>query len=486
MNNKLSWFGIDFGTTNSAAFSFTGIDMNSINPINYGDDEGRPFPSVVAINKTTGEVITGRDAKSRRNELIGDYEYFSSIKSVIDSNNTWNIAGKMWTPEDIAAEIFLALKRRVEQGTSCTLDEAVVAVPNGFTADKKTHLRNAALKAGIKIKMFVAEPTAAFCSNYTSLKSCNNVAVFDWGGGTLDVTVLKVENGKIMEIASSGMQFAGDDIDRKFAQKMHARFMRNKTPSISFDELDPVTKDQLLSRCEQAKCDFEDEDIVSLTMVKYGNYGPVRDSIDYDYFSLLLEDDINNAISCLEEAISKAGLNRASLDCILCVGGSSKLRPLKERLISEYGESMVYYPERVMWDIAKGAAITATKESGYRLSKSIGILLSDDTYLPLLKEGQRIPCEELKITLGTVADSEECSTEARFVFTDSENKDKRSFVETMILPLRGFADEYINLRCYVDPDNIFKLKVGSNRMVEDVFRVWSYDKLKVSFFIEGE
>ena len=267
MTSKYSWFGIDFGTTNSAACSFTGLSQDTIIPICYGDDEQRPFPSVMAINKNTGEIITGREAKTRRNELIGDYEYFSSIKSVIDSSQTWTIAGKTWTPEDIAAEIFKSLKNRVERGTSNTLDEAVVAVPNGFTAEKKKHLRNAALKAGIKVKMFISEPTAAFCSNYNELKSCKNVAVFDWGGGTLDVTILKVENGNVFEMASSGMQFAGDDIDKKIAQKMHTRFMRNKTPAISFDELDAVTKDRLLSQCERAKCDFEDEDIVSISIM---------------------------------------------------------------------------------------------------------------------------------------------------------------------------------------------------------------------------
>ena len=266
MATKYSWFGIDFGTTNSAACSFTGYNQETIVPICYGDDEQRPFPSVIAINKRNGEIITGREAKIRRNELIGEYEYFSSIKSVIDGTQTWTIAGKVWTPEDVAAEIFKALKNRVERGTTSTIDEAVVAVPNGFTAEKKKHLRNAALKAGIKVKMFISEPTAAFCSNYNELKSCSNVAVFDWGGGTLDVTILKVENGNVLEMASAGMQFAGDDIDKKIAQKMHTRFMRGKANRISFDELDPITKDKLLTQCERAKCDFEDEDIVSISI----------------------------------------------------------------------------------------------------------------------------------------------------------------------------------------------------------------------------
>ena len=429
MATKYSWFGIDFGTTNSAACSFTGYNQETIVPICYGDDEQRPFPSVIAINKKTGEIITGREAKIRRNELIGEYEYFSSIKSVIDGTQTWTIAGKVWTPEDVAAEIFKALKNRVERGTTSTIDEAVVAVPNGFTAEKKKHLRNAALKAGIKVKMFISEPTAAFCSNYNELKSCNNVAVFDWGGGTLDVTILKVENGNVLEMATSGMQFAGDDIDKKIAQKMHTRFMRGKANRISFDELDPITKDKLLTQCERAKCDFEDEDIVSISIMKYGNYGPVRDSIDYDHFSLILEDDVNNAILCLKEAISKAGLNAASLDCILCVGGSSKLRPLKEKLFELYGEDMVYYPDRVMWDIAKGAAISSSRSSTFCANQEIGVLLSNGELFPILKKGQPLPCVEFETNFAIVDDEKY----AKFVITDSKFEEKRTFTQTLLI-----------------------------------------------------
>jgi len=480
MATKYSWFGIDFGTTNSAACSFTGLNQESIVPICYGDDEQRPFPSVIAINKKTGEIITGREAKVRRNELLDEYEYFSSIKSVIDGKETWEIAGKTWTPEDIASEIFKALKTRVERGTTSTIDEAVVAVPNGFTAEKKKHLRNAAAKAGIKVKMFISEPTAAFCSNYNELKSCSNVAVFDWGGGTLDVTILKVENGNIHEMASAGMQFAGDDIDRKLAQKMHARFMRGKTPSISFDELDPITKDKLLTQCERAKCDFEDEDIVSISIMKYGNYGPVRDSIDYDHFSLILEDDVNNAILCLKEAIMKAGLNAASLDCILCVGGSSKLRPLKEKLFELYGEDMVYYPERVMWDIAKGAAISSSRSSTFCSNQEIGVLLSNGELFPILKKGQPLPCVEFETNFAIVDDERY----AKFVITDSKFEDKRTFTQTLLHLTRGFLGEHFILKCYVDQDFILKVAIRSSAAYKDKFIVWKYSDLKVYYKIE--
>ena len=83
-----SWFGIDFGTTNSAAVSLTGTDSDTITPIHYGDDEGRPMPSVVAINRQTREIVVGREAKDNRNSLIQTHEYFTSIKTIINSGIT--------------------------------------------------------------------------------------------------------------------------------------------------------------------------------------------------------------------------------------------------------------------------------------------------------------------------------------------------------------------------------------------------------------
>lgn len=475
MNSKFSWFGIDFGTTNSAAFSFTGIDSNNIHPIHYGDDEGRPFPSVVAINKQDGTVITGREAKDRRNELVETSEFFPSIKSIIDSDQKWQIAGKTWTAEDIAAEIFVSLKKRVEKNELNVLSDAVVAVPNGFSSIKKHHLRNAAKKAGIKITAFISEPTAAFCSNYNELKECSTVAVFDWGGGTLDVTVLNVKNGKVMELGSDGMEWAGNDIDRKLAEKMHAKFARKKGISISFDALDPLTKDQLLYRCEKAKCDFEDEDIVSINLNKYGEWGPVRESLDYDYFSLLIEEDVNNAIACLERAINKSGKNIAGIDRILCVGGSSKLRPLREKLENKFGEELLYYPDEVMWDIAKGAAISSSRANTFRSNQNIGIILSNGDFYPLLNQGQPLPCEERELSFAIVDDSKN----AKFVITDNENPDKRTFTETIIARARGFLQEHFLVSCYVDQNFIFKLKIRSSYSYEEKFLVWEYDSLKV-------
>ncbi|MGB9804131.1 Hsp70 family protein, partial [Desulfofundulus sp.] len=156
-------FGIDFGTTNSAC---VGIEDGS-REIRFTDGYGNPFPSLVIIDRATGRVYCGREAWRRREELRESCEVITSVKTLLDSGTIWNIAGRTWTPEMVAAQVFLALKDRVRKRTGeDLLKEALVAIPVGFPAGKRVALREAARLAGIEIKSFISEPTAALFCHY--------------------------------------------------------------------------------------------------------------------------------------------------------------------------------------------------------------------------------------------------------------------------------------------------------------------------------
>lgn len=480
MSNQYSWYGIDFGTTNSAASSMTGDVKESVRQINYGDDEGRPFPSLVAIHKETGRVITGREAKKRRNELEGEYQYFSSIKTIIGEDRSYTIAGKRWTPVDIAAEIFKGLKEKIGKDRVCS--EAVVAVPVGFTADKKRNLREAAGRAGIQVKMFISEPTAAFFSNYARLSAYHHVAVFDWGGGTLDVAVLKIAGGKVFELSTAGMSIAGDNIDDKMARKMHADYCEQKKMMKSFDEVDDVSKDLLLASCEEAKIEFSDgEDFVRINMNNYDELGTVRGQMEYEFFAELIDPEVQKAMKCLSEAVEKSGLNMKNIDCILCVGGSSKLRPLREKLTEKYGEKMLFYPPKVMWDIAKGASMISMTDGHYGLNQNIGLILSDGEFLTLLEKSQPLPCQEKNVSLAIVTDEKK----AQFVITDSKDEEDRSFVQYITVPAGGFYEEIFELSCFIDDDNLLRMRIRSSRKEKTVLHSWTYDRLLIYYDLEG-
>ena len=106
------YFGIDFGTTNSATVGYVVMDQKP-EAVKYGDEEGRPIPSVVAIDKTTGAVFTGRDAWDKKMELSESCEYISSVKTILDSEQIKTIAGREWTAVDVASEVFKYLKANV-------------------------------------------------------------------------------------------------------------------------------------------------------------------------------------------------------------------------------------------------------------------------------------------------------------------------------------------------------------------------------------
>ncbi len=483
-SNKNKWIGIDFGTTNSAAVStiFNGRTIEE--PIEHGDDQGTPFPSIVGINKENGEIITGRNAKNRRIELSEKYTFFTSIKSIIDKDECYDVAGKKWTPVELATEILKGLKE-VIKSKKIEADSVVMAVPVGFLPKKKMKLREAAKSAGIDIETFISEPTAAFVSNYPQMRMYKNVAVFDWGGGTLDVAILHIDNGRVEEIATDSQDLAGDDIDYKIAEQMHIKYCRSNKVEKTFDEVDAKSRDALIVKSERAKVTLsEGVELAKILVPKYDEIDVLNDTLSYSFFAELVQPEVDEALRCLERAIEKAKLNKANIDAILCVGGSSRLKPFREQVIMRYGEEKVVYPGKVMWDIAKGASLISMSNAagGYKMNQDVGLILCDGSFFPLLKKNQTIPCKEMIINFASVADEKT----VKFLITDSEDPQKRTFEQPIVIDRegQGFMSEQFEVSCYVDPDLLFRFRVRSTEFMKKYLYMWTYSKLRFYYQIE--
>ena len=474
-----NYFGIDFGTTNSAVHAIAAIGDTIDDEFDIGENDRRPLPSFVAIHKVTGEVVTGLDAKGSIADE-NEYQVFSSIKTIIGEEKEWQIAGNIWTPVDIAAELFKELKKKAENSTQGKMTEAVVAVPVGFSSKKKNNVRKAAEKAGIKVLMFVSEPTSAYCSRASEMRKYHNVAVFDWGGGTLDVVVLRIEGNIVHELSTAGLTMAGNDIDRHLAERICMNAASKSGKDFAFEDLSQKVQLRLLQKCEQAKCDLADEDIVTIMDANLDGHGMMMEKIDYPYFSLLIENEVNHAVDCLMRALSDAGMNKESRDCILCEGGSSRLRPLQEKLLKLFDRKKLIFPRKAMWDIATGVAQIAYKPGCYTLNRPIGLMLSNNKFYPLLKVGQRVPTKEKTVSFGVIDGSDD----ARFIISDGDES-SQTFTEIFPVKIRGFSDEVLKVSCYVDADMVFRMKIKSNRMPDDFFRVWTYSNLKVSYEIDA-
>ena len=157
----MSWatFGIDFGTTNTSAVEIDGRVVHQ-----FGDEQGKPLPSVIILNHATDQVIGGRDAWNRRLELqqLGGFEIVGSIKRCLESDRHWVTAGRSWTPTDIAAEVLKQLSIRAQKEVAAGIRKATFSIPVGLSARARSVLRDAAALAGIEVSSFVVESTAAF------------------------------------------------------------------------------------------------------------------------------------------------------------------------------------------------------------------------------------------------------------------------------------------------------------------------------------
>ena len=468
-----NYYGIDFGTTSSAVVGYMVMDHKPEQFL-YGDDEGRPIPSVVAINKTSGEIITGREAWDKKMELSETCEYFSSIKSVLDQDTRITIAGHEWTTVDIAAELFKALKASVQERTGNELSTATVAIPIGFSPEKRDRLREAAEKAGITITSFISEPTAAFFANYEELRSSSVVAVFDWGGGTLDVSILKNENGRISELATAGSDIAGDYIDNKIAQRIHAKIARKKGIELAFADMPSSAQDLMRVRSERAKRALGDDDTATISINNYGPYGACRELLDYDWFADIVEPEVTMAVDCLKKAIDQSGVGLANIDRIVMVGGSSNLRPLIERMDSIYGEKL-FFPEETMWNVGQGAAKLAMTPGVYYSNQSIGIVLSDNSFFALLTPDTPLDNWSTECHFGIV----DTNTEARFVFGGSPDiEESPTRFRSLSVPAYRFLQEQIILHALVDKNMVFRVIAGSTMRPSEYRRVWDYSQLK--------
>jgi len=239
------------------------------------------------------------------------------------------------------------------------LEDPVAAIPVGFSPAKRKALRQAASQAGIHIRGFVSEPTAAIFRSFHEVQQWPHVAVFDWGGGTLDISVVNIQGDVVREIATIPKQLGGDILDRLLAEWAHAQILKEKgAADMPFSGMDSRYRDTLISHCETAKRMLAEEDEFTISLPRYGKYGTVNLTITAAQFTRLMQPKIDEALETLKEGIMYRA--RLSFDQvhILLVGGSSKLRGLRESMASR--EWQFSLPEDSAWHAADGAAILAS------------------------------------------------------------------------------------------------------------------------------
>jgi len=484
-------FGIDFGTTNSAV-TYEGNVL-----LHVGDN--KPFPSIVAISKLGGDddVICGIEAREHRQELAEqDYQVIPSIKRFLGRTKQWNIAGEQWSPVTVAAKLFEALKAHAEKllpgrgFPDVRLEEAVVAIPVGFRPEKRIALRRAARDAGIRISSFVSEPTAAFFQSRTVLPACSLVAVFDWGGGTLDVSVIRIQGDQVEELATVGLDRAGDDIDLAIANWAHAQIVGGKGPK--FDEIPAECRDKMLVACEMAKMNlFDNEEHDIIISGRYGNtQDPPPLSMKRDDLRAILRPFLAEALDTFKSALGNADVDPSgdSLDVVLLVGGSSNLLDLRDMFEDCY-PGRIHVPTYGDWAVSQGASKLAGHPGCYRVAQRICLEMSDKSLLDLVDAGDRFDGGHRAFLLGTTSKADA----AQLAFVESVDRGDGRIassngvrrIGSLSIPMRCFLDEDIDLRCQRTEDLTVRVVCGGLKGGSEDVGIWEYDKVRFTYDMKG-
>ena len=381
--------GIDLGTSNSAAAVLRGgrsVIIPSAEGITLG---GKAFPSYVAVARD-GEIIVGEPA--RRQQAINPEGTVCGFKRLMGQRDKIRLAGKEFTPEELSALLLQKIKRDAEAFLGGPVDKAVITVPAYFNDNQRSATKDACRIAGLEAARLVNEPTAASLAyGLDRLSQELRIAVIDFGGGTLDVTIMEFGKGVFEVKATSGnTQLGGTDMDRILVEHLASTFQSKSGIDIRNDR---GALARVREAAEIAKIELSNTATARINLPFLSATTAAPAHLDYEFTRTELERLVRPVIErCREpvvQAFHDASLQFSQIDRLIFVGGPTRMpcvRAFFEELIGKKAESGVDPMECV----AQGAAIQA----GVLAGEVGNIVLVDVTPLTLGIE-----------TLGNVATS---------------------------------------------------------------------------------
>ena len=421
--------GIDLGTTNSVV-SF----MDRQEPAVVVNEEGsRVTPSVVSLTNPE-ERLVGEPAKRQlvlhADTTIHSVKRFMG-KSFADAQEdialvnytvreTPNggcgivVGDQTFSPQEISAMILQKLKASAEDFIGEEVTDAVITVPAYFTDRQRQATRDAGLISGLNVLRIINEPTAAALTYLKSRRETCTVAVYDFGGGTFDVSILDVEQDIAHVRATRGnTALGGADVDWQLVEWLLEQFHQQHGLDVSDDKM---VLQRLRDAAERAKIElsFSKETEINLPFLVSDTSGPkhLQVSISRTVFEGLIEDLVNETLEECQIALDEAGMQPSDVDEIILVGGSSRI-PMAQKLVQELfgkGLNKTFNPDEV---VAVGASIQSGILEGEIKSItlldvtnfSLGIETEGRRFSKLIPKGTHIPTQRTQL-VSTVTDNQ--------------------------------------------------------------------------------
>ena len=387
--------GIDLGTTNSVVAVMEGGEAAVV----VNQEGARTTPSVVGITKD-GERLVGQVAK--RQAVTNPEHTIFSIKRFMgrkhgevaqegarvpyqvvkaDNGDAWvELRGRKYSPPEISAMILQKLKAAAKDHLGAEVTDAVITVPAYFNDAQRQATKDAGRIAGLNVLRIVNEPTAAALAYGLDRKKDETIAVYDFGGGTFDISILEVGEGVVEVKATNGdTHLGGDDLDRRVMEWIIAEF--KKTDGVDLGN-DRMALQRLQEEAEKAKVELSDvmETDINLPFITADQNGPkhLQMKLTRAKFEQLVDDLLQRSMTPLTQALADAGLKPRDIDEVVLVGGSTRV-PKVQQLVTEYFGKEPHKgvnPDEV---VAIGAAI----QGGVLKGEVKDVLLLDVTPLSL-------------------------------------------------------------------------------------------------------
>jgi len=372
--------GIDLGTSNSAAAAMIGGKPTIIQAAEGASVGGKAFPSVVAFTNT-GELLVGEPA---RRQMISNPEgTVLAAKRKMGTDFKFNVRGKSYTPQQISSFILQKIKKDAEAFLGDTVDRAVITVPAYFNDNQRQATKDAGDIAGLQVVRIINEPTAASLAyGLDKIQKDLKIMVFDFGGGTLDVTIMEMGGGVFQVKSTSGdTQLGGTDMDNAIIEYILQEFKQQTGLDVRNDKAAMM---RIREAAEKSKIELSNlvSTEINLPFLAYDpSTGPKNLIINLTRSKLeeLLRPIVEKTKNPMQQAIQDAKLTPADIDKIIMVGGPTRMPIVRQFVATIMGKE----PERgvdPMEAVALGAAIQAAIIAG---DVSSDILLVDVTPLTL-------------------------------------------------------------------------------------------------------
>ena len=343
--------GIDLGTTTSSV-SYLKNGVPTIIPNLEGK---RTTDSVMGIDRY-GNIIVGEMAK----RMIGSK--VEEVKRIMGTDRVIEIEGRTFTPEEVSAEILKKLKYDAEEFLGEEIEEAVITVPALFTSTQKASTIKAGELAGLKVERIISEPTAAAMAyGMENMDADAKILVYDFGGGTFDVSILDLDEGILDVIATSGdNHLGGKDIDN-----LLIKYIKNKIGR------DDILDEQLKNDVEELKKTLSFVNASQLILPEYR----IEMDVTRDELERLIKNLVDRSIELIHKALKEANLSVDDIDVVLPIGGTTRIPYIKGRLKELFGNKIKNFsdPQEA---VALGASVQAGIKS-QEISSEYGLIVTD-------------------------------------------------------------------------------------------------------------